>query len=91
MRVYLQALQADVWEIVEGGYQYPTFIPIDNAGKNQYENNAKVSNAILGRLVESEFVKVMKLSTTKAIWDTIIQSYEGDTKLKVLNFKHLQL
>jgi len=29
MREYLQALGTDVWEIVEGGYQYPTSIPTD--------------------------------------------------------------
>lgn len=33
---YLQALGADVWEIVENGYQYPASIPIDIAGKKQY-------------------------------------------------------
>ena len=28
-RAYLQSLGADVWEIVEGDYQYPSSIPID--------------------------------------------------------------
>jgi len=33
MRAYLQALGADIWEIFEGGYQFPSSIPIDEVGK----------------------------------------------------------
>lgn len=69
-------------EIVEGGYQYPTFIPIDDAGKKHYEINAKAINAILGSLDESNFVKVMQLNNAKAIWDKIFHRYEGETKVK---------
>ena len=29
MRSYLQSLGADVWAIVEGGYQYPSAVPTD--------------------------------------------------------------
>lgn len=32
MRAYLQELGANVWEIVESGYQYPASIPSDNVG-----------------------------------------------------------
>lgn len=41
MREYLQSLGFDVWEIVEGGYQYPSSIPTDDVGKKQYETNRK--------------------------------------------------
>ena len=37
MRAQLQALGYDVWEIVESRYQFPTSIPLDTAGKKQYE------------------------------------------------------
>ena len=33
---YLQSLETDVWEIVEGGYTFPTTIPTDAAGKMKY-------------------------------------------------------
>jgi hypothetical protein len=59
MRSYLQSLGADVWAIVEGGYQYPSAVPTDLAERKTYETNAKVVNAMLGSLIESEFVKVM--------------------------------
>jgi len=56
---YLQSLGTNVWEIVEVGYTFPLMIPIDAAGKKQYETNAKVVNTLLGSLSQSEFVKVM--------------------------------
>ena len=87
MRSYLQSLGAEVWAIVEGGYQYPAAVPTDSTERKNYETNAKAVNALLGSLTESEFVKFMQLNTTKAIWDKIILSYEGDAKVKVLNYK----
>ena len=82
-----QVFATDVWEIFESGYQYPASIPTNNTRKKQWESNAKVVNDILGSLDESEFVKVMQLSTTKEIWDKIVQSYEGDTKVKNVKLK----
>jgi hypothetical protein len=76
---------------VEGGYQYPAAVPTDAAEKKTYETNAKVVNALLGSLTESEFVKVMQLNTTKEIWDKIIQSYEGDTKVKSAKLQTLRI
>jgi len=80
MRAYLKSLGGYVWATIEVGYQYLASIPTDNARKKRYENNAKEVNDILGALVESEFVKVVQLSTAKEIWNKLIQSYEGDTK-----------
>jgi len=56
---YLQSLGIDVWEIVEGGYTFPSAIPTDAAGKKKYETNAKDINTLLGSLSQSEYVKVM--------------------------------
>ena len=53
--------------------------------------NAKVVNALLGSLNESEFVKFMQLNTTKEIWDKIILSYEGDTKVKSAKLQNLKI
>ena len=53
MRSYLQSLGADVWAIVEGGYQYPATVPTDPMAKKNYETNAKAINALLGSLIES--------------------------------------
>ena len=82
MRSYLQSLGAEVWAIVEQGYQYPATVPTDPMERKNYETNAKAVNALLGSLTELEFVKVMQLNIAKTIWDKIILSYEGDAKVK---------
>jgi len=46
MRAYLQALGADVWEIVERGYQYPISIPTDTSGKNNNEKSKMLNEEI---------------------------------------------
>ena len=57
MRSYLQSMGADVWAIVEQGYQYPVTVPTDPTEKKDYKTNSKVVNALLGSLTESEFFK----------------------------------
>jgi len=76
---YLQSLGTNVWEIVEGGYTFPSAIPTDALGKKQYETNAKAINTLLGSLSQSRFVKFMQLKSAKEIWDKIVLSYEGDS------------
>ena len=82
MRSYLQSLGANLWAIVEGGYQYPATVPTDPMERKNYESNAKAVNAITGSLTESKFVKFMQLNIAKEMWDKIILSYEGDAKVK---------
>ena len=79
---YLQSLGTDVWEIVEGGYTFPSATPTDPAEKKQYETNAKAVNTLLGSLSQSEFMKVMQFKSAKEIWDKMITSYEGDEQVK---------
>ena len=79
---YLQSPGTEVWDIMEGGYTFPSVTPTDTAGKKQYETNSKAFNTLLGSLSQSEFVKVMQLKTAKEIWDKIVLSYEGDEQVK---------
>jgi len=90
-RAYLQSLGDDVSEIVEGGYQFPTAIPIDSAGKKLYETNAKFVNMLLESLSESEFVKFLQLKVAKEIWDKTIQSYEEDSQVKRVKLQTLRI
>ena len=91
MSSYIQSLGAEVWAIVEGGYQYPAVVPTDSTERKNYETNAKEVNALLGILTKSEFFKVMHLDTEKAIWDKIILSYEGDAKVKSAKLQTLRI
>jgi hypothetical protein len=64
MRIYLMALGADVWDVVESGYINPVVLASKD-DKLEFIFNAKGMNAILNGLVEVEFVKVMHLQTAK--------------------------
>eukprot|EP00253_Pinus_taeda_P018537 PITA_18537 len=88
---YLQSLGAEVWDIVEGGYTFPSTTPTDTVGKKLYETNAKSVNTLLGSLSKSEFVKVMQLKIAKEIWDKIILSYEGDDQVKRAKLQSLKI
>jgi hypothetical protein len=81
MRTYLMALGADVWDVVETGYTKPIVLA-NKDDKLEFSFNAKGMNAILNGLAEAEFVKVMHLDTAKAMWDKLINSYEGNEKVK---------
>ena len=72
-QAYLQSLGAEVWAIVEEGYQYPASIPTDAAGRKKYEINSKAVNVLLGSMSKPEFAKVMQLNSTKEIWDKITE------------------
>jgi len=88
---YLQSLGMDVWGIVEGGYTYPSVIPIDTAERKQYELNSKAITVLLGSLSQSEFMKVMHFKSAKEIWDKIILSYKGDEQVKRAKLQTLRI
>ena len=88
---YIQSLRTDVWEIMEGGYTFPSAIPTDTEGKKQYETNAKAVNTLLGSLSQLEFVKVIQLKSFIEIWDKIILSYEGDEQVKRAKLQTLRI
>jgi hypothetical protein len=81
MRTYLMALGSDVWDVVETGYTKPVVLASkDDTLESIF--NSKGMNAILNGLAEADFVKVMHLETAKAMWDKLINSYEGNEKVK---------
>ena len=81
MRIYIMALGADVWDVVETSYV--KLVVLDNKDdKLEFGFNAKAMNAILSGLEEAEFVKVMHYDSTNVMWDKLISSYEGDEKVK---------
>jgi hypothetical protein len=81
MRTYLMALGVDVWDVVETRYIKPVVLASKD-DKLEFSFNAKGMNAILNGLAEAEFVKVMHLQTAKEMWDKLINSYEGNEKVK---------
>jgi hypothetical protein len=97
MRRYLMALGADVWDIVETGYIKPGVLASKD-DKLEFIFNSNGMNSILNGLAKAEFVKVMHLQTAKEMWDKLINSYEGNKKVKYvkihtyrLQFENLQM
>jgi hypothetical protein len=81
MRTYIMALGVDAWDVVDTSYVKP--VVLDNKNdKLEFSFNAKAMNAILSGLAEEEFIKVMHLETAKEMWDKLINSYEGNEKVK---------
>jgi hypothetical protein len=81
MRIYIIALGADVWDVVDIGYVKPVVLA-NKDDKLEFSFNAKAMNAILSELAEAEFVKVMHLGIAKEMWNKLISSYEGNEKVK---------
>jgi hypothetical protein len=81
MRTYLMSLGVDVWDVVETGYVKPVVLASKD-DKLEFIFNAKAMNSILSGLAEVEFVKVMHCDSTKVMWDKLINSYEGNEKVK---------
>ena len=67
--------------VVEIGYVNPIVLASKDE-KLEFSFNAKEMNAILSGLAEVEFVKVMHLESTKEMWDKLVNSYEGNEKVK---------
>jgi hypothetical protein len=67
--------------VVETGYVKPIVLA-NNDDKLEFSFNTKPMNAILSGLAEEEFVKFMHLGTAKEMWDKLINSYEGNEKVK---------
>ena len=81
MRTYIMSLGADVWYVVETCYLKPIVLA-SRDDKLEFSFNAKAMNAILCGFVEAEFVKVMHLESAKEMWDKLVNSYEGNEKVK---------
>jgi hypothetical protein len=81
MGTYIMDLGVDVWDVVYTGYVKP-FVLDNKDDKLEFSFNAKAMNVILSGLAEEEFVKVMHLETAKEMWDKLINSYEGNEKVK---------
>jgi hypothetical protein len=81
MRTYLMALGVDVWDVVETGYT-KLVVLASKDDKLEFSVNSKGMNVILNGLTKVEFVKVMHFETAKAMWDKLINSYEGNEKVK---------
>ena len=64
------SLGIEVWVAAELGYA-PKESDSEKYAKLNFVANSKAMNALLSRLSEEKFIKVMHNKTTKEIWDTV--------------------
>ena len=83
--------------MVDTGYVKPIVLA-NKDEKLEFSFNTKAMNAILSGLAEAKFVKVMHLGTAKEMWDKLINSYEGNEKVKdaklqtyIIQFEQLKM
>ncbi|KAH9704489.1 hypothetical protein KPL70_011489 [Citrus sinensis] len=94
MRIYLQALDYEIWEVVCDGPFMPTFkdevgddIPKPSSQWSELEKrkmslNSKTMNALFCALDKKEFHRVSSCKSAQEIWDKLEVVYEGTNQVK---------
>ncbi|KAH9658405.1 hypothetical protein KPL70_023484 [Citrus sinensis] len=94
MRIYLQALDYEIWEIVNDGHFMPLTknevgedIPKPSRDWNEFEKrkaslNSKAMNALFCALDKKEFHRVSSCESANEIWHKLEVVYEGTNQVK---------
>ncbi|KAH9671428.1 hypothetical protein KPL70_017374 [Citrus sinensis] len=94
MRIYLQALDYEIWEVVCDGPFMPTFkdevgddIPKPSSQWSELEKrkmslNSKAMNALFCALDKKEFHRVSSCESAQEIWNKLEVVYEGTNQVK---------
>ena len=89
MRMHLEAIDNDLWYVVENGVPSvtPSLNAVDVKRFKQLDSQAK--NIICGHLSKGQYGRVSALETAKLIWDRLSKVYEGvstqrDSRVDVL-------
>src|SRR4051812_40128577 len=93
MKAHLEARGEEVWEVVQNGPFVPTTI-VDGVESTKLKvswndddrkkvlADKKAVNLLQGALSMDEFFRVSACTTTKEIWDTLVETHEGTTEVK---------
>lgn len=93
MKKHLESQGKDVWKAVLKGPFVPTSVvngvdtPKPEASWNEYDEKRvlyekKAINLLQGALGMDEFFRISTFSTTKDIWDTLVETHEGTVEVK---------
>ena len=84
MKIYLQSLNYELWNILEVPYTKPTTncTAWNNDQKKNVNLNAKAMNALFCALTKEEFNRVSTATSANQIWHTIQVTHEGTNKVK---------
>eukprot|EP00253_Pinus_taeda_P009270 PITA_09270 len=85
----------DLWEIVESGYEEPTYWNALIANERTTRKEARKKNAqalfhIQIALDKSLFPRISGAKTAKAAWETLQEAYQGSDQVKVVKLQTLK-
>ncbi|XP_050908720.1 uncharacterized protein LOC127122424 [Lathyrus oleraceus] len=93
MKAHLEAQGSDIWEAVQNGSFVPTTVvngasstkpqgSWDDDDKKRVLYDKKAINILQSALEMDEFSRVSTCTTTKEIWDTLVETHKGTTEVK---------
>ena len=92
METYLDAI--DLWEVVEEDYEIiplpknPTIARIKHH-KERKTKKSKAKACLFATVSSTIFTRIMSLRSAKAIWDHLKTEYEGDERIRGMQFLNL--
>ena len=91
MKVFLQVLSEQVWQVVEVGWIKPKEASMDwdNATIIAANFNSRALNALLCGVINEEFKKVSSIEVAKKAWTILETTYEGTKAVKTVKRQQL--
>ena len=91
MKVFLQALDEQVWLAVEVGWIKPTEAPVDwdEETIKAANFNSRALNALFCGVTNEEFKKILSTEVAKEAWTILETTYEGSEAVKTVKLQQL--
>ena len=91
MKVFLQALDEQVWQAVEVGWIKTKEVSVDwdEATINAANFNSKALNALFYGVTNEEFKRISSTEVAKEVWTVLETTYEGTKAIKTVKFQRL--
>ena len=86
MKVFLQALGEQVWQVVEVGWIKPKKAPVDwdEETIKAANFNSRALNALFCGVTNEEFKKTSSIEVAKEAWTILKTTYEGTKVVKTM-------
>ena len=86
MKVFLQALGEQVWQVVEVGWIKPkeALVDWDEATIIEANFNSRALNALFCGVTNEEFKKISSTEVAKEVWTILETIYEGTKTVKTV-------
>ena len=91
MKVFLQALGEQVWQVVEVSWIKPKEVPVDwdDATIITENFNSRALNALFCGVTNEKFKKISSTKVAKEAWTILETTYEGTKAIKTVKVQRL--